>query len=410
MEKLKAEANKCYLCKKPKCQQFCPISTPIPDVIKLFIDEEYEKAGEILFDNNPLTSVCCSVCPHEDFCLGNCIINAKGDPVRFFEIEKFLSEKYLSELQIKVEKKLDKRVAIIGAGPSGIALALILGKKGYDITLFEKNEEIGGLLSFGIPEYRVKKDIVKKIKGVLLQLGVKIRYNTLVGSEITIDTLLNDEYDSVFIGTGLWSPRKLNIKGESLGNVHYATNYLTYPKSYDLGDEVIVIGGGNVAIDSARTALINGAKNVTIMYRKELEDMPATKFEIDEAIESGVKFEFLKSPVKIVDEGAFFVDSETVIDEDGRKNTLFIEGTDKLKKANSIIIAVGQMPLRNISSNSPNLDVSKQGYVSVDENGKTSIEGIFSGGDVVNGASTVVEAVNHAKKIAKSMEEYLLSK
>ena len=402
---LKEEANRCFTCKVPKCKKYCPIDTPIPEIIQIFKENKIEEAGEKLFNNNPLSAICAIVCPHEDQCLGNCIRGIKDEPVSFHEIERFISRNYLKNVKLKQEDKLNERIAIIGSGPAGISLALILAKKGYKITIFEKKSHIGGVLRYGIPKFRLPVDILDDIENILLDLNVKIRYNALVGPVITIDKLFEDGYDAVFIGTGVWNPKPLNIKGETFGHVHYAIDYLKSPNSYKLGDNVIIIGAGNVAMDAARTAKYYGSKNVTVVYRKDFEDMTATKVEIDDAKEEGVNFELFKSPVEITDDGVIFIDTKKLDDE--RKTMVNIEGSEKLIKADSVIIAISQSPKNNIVSNTTNLDTNKYGLIITDDEGHTTKEGVFASGDVVTGAKTVVEAVANAKKVANSIQEYL---
>lgn len=405
INKLQEEANRCFLCKKPRCKANCPIETPIPEIIELYKNGEIEKAGEILFENNPLSAVCGVICPHENQCLGNCIKGIKDKPITFHELETHISSEYLKNARFKQEKKLNDRIAIIGSGPAGITLAFTLAKKGYKVTIFEKNSEIGGVLRYGIPDFRLSREILDNIEERLLELGVKIRYNSLVGPVISIDKLQEDGYKAIFIGTGVWNPRPLRIKGESLGHVNYAINYLKSPKSFRLGEKVIIIGAGNVAMDAARTAKYYGAKEVTVVYRKDFEHMTATKAEINDAIEEGVKFELFKSPVEIVDEGVIFIDTK-MVEEDGQTKMVNIEGSEKLMEADSVIIAVSQIPKTNIVSNTQNLETNKHGLIVIDDIGHTTKKGVFACGDVVTGARTVVEAVAHGKKVADSIDEY----
>ncbi len=406
-DELGSIANECYLCKKPKCQRYCPINTDIPKVIELYKEGKYYEAGEVLFLNNPLSLICCNVCPHENFCFGNCIKNIKGDSVKFFEIEKAMSGKYIRDLKLIKKHNIGKKVAIIGGGPGGITVAILLAQKGYEVTIFEKNNDLGGLLKFGIPSYRLNSEVLSFYKKILKDLDVKIRYNTLIGNEIKVDDLINDDYKAIFISTGVWKAKKLGISGESYGNVHYAINYLKYPENYNLGEKVIVIGAGNVAIDAGRVAKRQGATNVTIVYRKDYSDMVATKREIEEAVEEGVTFEVFKAPAEIKENGVIFKDTIVFTDENGKRQCKNINNSEKLKKSDSVIIAVGQSPLDNIVSTTNGLDTQWGGYLKVNEKNKTSIEGIFAGGDVVTGASTVVEVVANAKKVANNMIEFL---
>lgn len=406
MNTLKTEANRCLMCKNPRCQQNCPIDTPIPEVIKLFQENKLDKAGEILFENNPLSVICSVVCPHENQCRGNCISGLKGEPIEFYEIEEYISRNFLKQIEFKEKDLLKDRIAIVGSGPAGLTIAFILAMKGYRITIFENNPKIGGLLRYGIPEFRLPKDILDEIQEKLIQLGVKIRPNTLIGPVITIDKLFEDGYKAIFIGTGVWNPKTLNIKGETLGNVHFAIDYLKAPEVYNLGKKVCVIGAGNVAIDAARTAQKNGVEKVTILYRKGFEEMTATKFEIEEAKEEGVRFELFKAPLEILDEGLRYIETEKVVDEEGKVIVNKIYGTENLFECDSVIIAVSQSPQNNIVANNKGIETNKRGLLVTDEVGRTTREGVFASGDVVTGAKTVVEAVNFAKIVADSIDRF----
>lgn len=404
---IQQEMNRCLGCKNARCQKHCPISTPIPDIIRLFQAGEIEKAGEILFANNPLSAICAIVCPHEKQCYGNCIKGIKGEPIQFYELERYLSGLYLAKEKWESVPSNGEKVAVVGAGPAGITVACMLAEKGYEVTLFEMNDEIGGMIRYGIPKFRLPSELLEKIQKRLLALNVKIRYNTLIGPVITLDRLMADGYKAIFIGTGVWDPKTLNIKGETLGHVHYAVNYLKSPEAYYLGDKVLVIGAGNVAMDAARTAKRQGAKEVTIVYRKDFPDMPATKVEIKEALEDEVLFATYKAPIEITDEGLIVQATQRVEDEEGRISVIGVEDSNELIQADSIIIAVSQVPNSNVVSTSKGLEVNKYGLIVTDESGHTTKQGVFASGDVVTGARTVVEAVANAKKVALTMEDYL---
>lgn len=402
---LNEEANRCLLCKKPRCKEFCPISTPIPEIIELYREGKLNEAGEILFKNNPLSAVCAIVCPHEDQCAGHCIRGIKGEPIHFYEMEEEISKDYLNN--VKFEKPLANRdrIAIIGGGPAGITIAFTLAKRGFKVTIFEAHEKIGGVLRYGIPEYRLPNTMVDKIAEKLQELGVQIRPNIMIGPVITLDRLFEDGYKSVFIGTGVWNAKKLNIKGETLGNVHYAIDYLKAPNVYNLGDTVCVIGAGNVAMDAARTAKRNGAKNVYIVYRKHFDQMTATKKEIEEAKEDNVEFRLFRAPVEILEDGIKVVKTEN-IEVDGKIQTKTLDGQEEIIPCDSTIIAVSQEPRSVIVSSTTRLETNKWGLVITDEEGHTTREGVFASGDVVTGAKTVVQAVAHAKHVADAMERY----
>lgn len=404
------EANRCLSCKNPRCKQHCPISTPIPEVIALYKEGKLKEAGEVLFKNNPLSLVCSIVCPHEDQCRGYCIKGIKDEPVRFHDIETEISTKYLEEMEIENTPKIKDRVAIVGGGPAGITIAYILSQKGYKVTLFDAHEKIGGVLRYGIPEYRLPNKMIDKIEERLLDSGVVIRPNTLIGPVITIDKLFSDGYKAIFIGTGVWNPKTLNIKGETLGNVHYAIDYLKSPNVYRLGKRVAVIGAGNVAMDAARVAKRNGADEVYILYRKGEEDMPATGDEIREAKEDDIKFKHFVAPLEITEEGVKLVRTENIKGEDGRVQTKILEDEEEFFECDSTIIAVSQAPKNNIVSHTESLETNKCGLLVTDEQGHTTRDGVFGSGDVVTGAKTVVEAVANAKIVANAIEEYCTKK
>lgn len=408
MKELVIEANRCYMCKNPRCQVNCPIDTPVPEIIGLFKEGQIAKAGEILFKNNPLSLVCSIVCPHEDQCKGNCIRGIKDEPVSFCDIERHISKYYLENIRLEKENDLDERVAIVGGGPAGITIAFILAQKGYKVTIFDSHDKIGGVLRYGIPEFRLPKSIIDHYEERLIELGVKIRPNTLVGPVLTLEKLFYDGYKAIFIGTGVWNPKTLDIKGESLGNVHYAIDYLKSPNVYNLGNKVCVIGAGDVAMDAARTAKRNGANEVYILYRKGMENVPATKAELEGAISDGIKFELFKSPLELTEDGLKYIETENVISEDGRISTVTIEGKEGLFECDSIIIAVSQSPKNNIVSNTIGLETNKWGLLLTDEVGHTTRDGVFASGDVVTGAKTVVRAASHAKIVAEEIEKYIL--
>lgn len=401
------EANNCILCKNARCKKHCPINTPIPEIITLYKESNLEEAGEILFNNNPLSSICSIVCPHENQCSGNCIKGIKGEPVRFFDIEKEISVEYLNNMKITKPESNNIKVAIVGSGPAGITSAFDLAKKGYDVTIFEKNEKIGGVLTYGIPSFRLPENIISTLGKRLKEYGVKIKINSLVGPVVTLDKLFEDGYKAIFIGTGVWNPKKLNIKGETFGHCHYAINYLKSPEFYDLGEKVIVVGAGNVAMDAARSAKHYGSKEVYITYRRDFEDMTATKHEISEAKEEGVLFDTFKSPVKIVDTGIILADTKKITNEDGSTTLITIENSEKLYKCDSVLIAVSQEAKNNIVVNNKGLDVKRGGLLYTNEYGQTTRKGVFACGDVAHGASTVIEAVVTAKKISQSIDDYI---
>ena len=403
------EARKCLGCKKPRCKAACPVSTEIPEVISLFLNGEIEEAGEKLFNNNPLSVICSLVCPHEKQCEGNCVLNAKKNPVHFGDVENYISNFYIHKAFSKSKIDKDKRVAIIGSGPAGITISILLAQKGYNVTIFEAHDKIGGVLRYGIPEFRLSRDILDNIKEKVVEMGVKIRPNTMIGPYITIDDLFRDGYKAIFIGTGVWNPRTLNVKGETLGHVHYGIDYLKNPDVYDLGDRVTVVGAGNAAMDVARTAIRKGAKEVYVMYRKGEIDAPAEKLEVEYAKLDGVKFLYYKNPLEILEDGIRYEETKEVFDAEGNRTVTIDKGKEGVFNTDSVIIAVSQGPRSNIVSTTKGINTLSSGLVHVDECGRTSREGVFASGDVVTGAKTVVEAVRLSKKVAEAIDEYINS-
>ena len=398
------EANRCLGCKVPRCQKGCPINTPIPEVIRLLKDNKLDEAGKMLFENNPLTTVCSLVCNHEKQCEGNCVLGIKGAPVHFSTIEHYISSTYASKMVKGPAPSNGKRVAIVGSGPAGITIAIILARYGYQVTIFEGKDKIGGVLRYGIPEFRLPKDVIDDIQYRHLELkGIKIRPNTRIGGAITIDDLFRDGYKAIFIGTGVWQPNALHIKGETLGHVHFAINYLNNPDSYKLGKNVIVIGAGNAAMDVARTAIRKGVQKLTCF--SITKKVAASHHEFSYAQLEGVEFEYNKKPIEITDDGVIFRD----IIEDENGNFTEIEGSDTLYPAESVIISISQGPKNTIVNTTKGLEVNNRGLLVADETGNTTRPGIFASGDVVNGARTVVEAVAHSKVVAEEMHKYIQS-
>jgi len=403
---LMSEVNRCLLCKNARCQSACPIHTKVPEVMTLLKNSQRLEAQKLLFEHNPLSAVCAIVCNHEEQCLGNCIRGIKGEPITFHEIERKISYEYLMNTDFSMYQNSNNgyNIAIVGAGPVGISGAIYLATQGHSVTIYEKNSKLGGVLQYGIPSFRLGKDIVDKFATVLNDLNVKIIYNTTIGVDLTLQELSN-EHDAVLLGIGAEVANKLNISGEYLPTVHYAIEYLKDASKYNLNGKVIVLGAGNVAMDAARTSKRLGA-DTSIYYRKSFEDMKASKTEIEDTKEDGVDFVFFKSPVEITEEGVIFCDSENVVDDNGRVSTKIIRETEHLVKCDAIIIAVSQ----NVDSlifETSSLESGKWGNVNVDGNYQTNIKNVFAAGDGVTGASSVVEAVNGAKNAVDKMIEYL---
>lgn len=398
------EANRCLQCKVPQCQKGCPISTNIPLAIKLLKENKLDEAGKMLFENNPLTTVCSLVCNHENQCEGHCVLGRKGAPVHFSTIENYISTTYANKMTEGPKPSNGMRVAIIGSGPAGITIAIILARYGYQVTIFEGKDKIGGVLRYGIPEFRLPKSVLDDIEYRHLELkGIKVRPNTLIGSAITIEDLFRDGYKSIFVGTGVWNPNTLHIKGETFGNVHFGINYLNNPDSYKLGERVIVIGAGNAAMDVARTAIRKGVRRLTCF--SITKEVAASQYEFSYATLEGVEFEYNKRPVEIKDNGVIFRD--VIENEDGSFTD--VDGSDTLYESDSVIISISQGPMTRLVNSTKGLNANKRGLLEADETGHTSRPGIFASGDVVNGARTVVEAVAHSKIVAESMHKYMQS-
>lgn len=399
------EANRCLQCKVPQCQKGCPISTNIPEAIRLLKENHLDEAGRMLFENNPLTTVCSLVCNHEKQCEGHCVLGKKGAPVHFSTIENYISTTYANKMTKGPAKSNGMRVAIIGSGPAGITIAIILARYGYQVTIFEGKDKIGGVLRYGIPEFRLPKSVLDDIQYRHLEMkGIKIRPNTTIGGgAIGIEDLFRDGYKAIFIGTGVWNPNSLHIKGETFGNVHFGINYLNNPDSYKLGERVIVIGAGNAAMDVARTAIRKGVRDLTCFSLSK--KVAASDYEFSYAKLEGVQFAYNKMPVEIKDDGVIFRD--LIEDEEG--NFTEVPDSDQLYPSDSVIISISQGPKNRIVSTTEGLKANARGLLVADETGHTSRPGIFASGDVVNGARTVVEAVAHSKIVAESMHQYMQS-
>ncbi|MBQ8567007.1 MAG: NAD(P)-dependent oxidoreductase [Clostridia bacterium] len=398
------EANRCLECKNPTCIKGCPIGTPIPQVIKLLKDNRLDEAGKILFFNNPLTTICSLICNHEKQCEGHCVLAKKGNPVHFSAIESYISNAYAPKMVKGPAVSNGMRVAIVGSGPAGLTIAIILARYGYQVTIFESKDKIGGVLRYGIPEFRLPKRVLEDLQYRHIELkGIKIRPNIRIGDAIGIDDLFRDGYKAIFIGTGVWKANALHIKGETLGNVHFAINYLTNPDVYKLGEKVTIIGAGNAAMDVARTAIRNGASEVTCFSIDE--KVAASDYEFKYAKLEGVRFEYGLKPVEILDNGVIF--RKVTQNDDGTYTET--DGEDMFYPSSSVVIAISQGPRNVIVSSTTGLNVNKRGLLDADEHGNTTRQGVFASGDVVSGARSVVEAVARSKVVAEAMHYYMQS-
>ena len=400
--KIVTEANRCLQCKNPLCQQGCPAHTPIPQVIALFKENKLMEAGKMLFENNPMSLVCSMVCHHSAQCYGHCVLNKKGQPIQFYEIEKFISDSYLDRMSVEGKKPYNgKNAAVIGSGPAGMTVAIQLAWNGYGVTIFEEKDRIGGMLQYGIPDFRLPKTILDRYKARLMELGIKIRPHVTMGGDLMIDNLFRDGYSTVFIGTGVWRPTTLGIEGETLANVHFGISYLARPISYTVGETVAIIGMGNVAMDVARTAFRHGARRVMLFQRGT--SISASEMEMEYARLDGAEFFTGKSIQRITPEGPVF--KKSVLNEQGRP--VGVEGEEELVKADTTIIAISQHPKDKLVNTTHGLHATERGLLIVDENKMTTRAGVFAAGDVTHGSLTVVHAVDEAKIAAAGMMRYM---
>ncbi len=396
-----AEAKRCLNCKNPLCMKGCPIHTPIPKMISMFLNGQIKEAGKMVFDNNPLSVVCSLVCNHDAQCQGHCVRGIKGEPVLISVVENFVSSNFLDCMNVEKAPSNGIKVAVVGAGPAGITISIKMAQLGYDVTVFDSKPKVGGVLRYGIPDFRLSHSIVDKYEALMRKLGVKIRYNITIGKVIGIEEMFRDGFKAISIGTGVAWPVTLNIKGETLGHVHYGVHYLFDPDVYDLGDKVVVIGAGNVAMDVARTALRKGAQEVKIMVRSDR--YTASKEEHDYAEIEGAQFIFNKAPMEITSEGVYF--ASTVCDENHKVVSMSDEW--EFVPATTVMICVSQRPSSFILTQTKGLEINERGLAKIGENGETTREGLFAAGDVIRGAKTVVEAVETAKRVVAGMDAYL---
>ena len=422
------EANRCLNCPKKPCMDGCPVNVPIPGFIEKVAEGDFEAAYEIITSENALPAICGRVCPQENQCEGRCVRGIKGEPVAIGRLERFVADYHMANAvsePVDVPKN-GKKVAVVGCGPSGLTCAGELAKKGYEVTIFEALHKAGGVLSYGIPEFRLPKDLVAREIANVENLGVKIETNVIVGRSLTIDDLMADGYQAVFVGSGAGLPRFLNIPGENLLGVYSANEFLTRvnlmkaykfpetPTPVKVGKNVAVVGAGNVAMDAARTAKRLGAENVYIVYRRGEDEVPARKEEVHHAKEEGIIFKLLNNPCEIHGEDGWVTGIEVVKqelgepDESGRRSPVPVEGSNYVIPVETVVIAIGQSPNPLIRQTTPGLDTQKWGGIIVDEDTmKTSKDGVYAGGDTVTGAATVILAMGAGKKAAKAIDEAL---
>lgn len=434
------EANRCLHCKNAPCVQGCPVNIHIPDFIQKIKEGDFEGAYETISLSSSLPAVCGRVCPQESQCESKCVRGIKAEPVGIGRLERFVADYHnsLENVAVHVPQPNGHRVAVVGSGPSGLTCAGDLAKLGYQVTVYEALHLAGGVLVYGIPEFRLPKRIVQKEVDTLKKLGVEVETNVVIGKTLTIDELFEMGYEAVFVGSGAGLPRFMGIPGESLKGVYSANEFLTRSnlmKAYEedpttpilKAKRVAVVGGGNVAMDAARTALRLGADKVYIVYRRSLDELPARKEEVEHAMEEGIDFQLLKNPVEILgyhndadrrDPKNGFVTGIKVVrmelgepDASGRRRPVEVPGSEEVLPVDCVVISIGTSPNPLIKSTTAGLEVNKHGGIIVEEEtGKTTKEGVYAGGDAVTGAATVILAMGAGKTAAKAIDEYIQSK
>ncbi|MBR3694518.1 MAG: NADPH-dependent glutamate synthase [Erysipelotrichales bacterium] len=432
VEMAQEEAQRCLNCKNPRCVEGCPVNVHIPEFIEQIKLGNFKEANAIIKQTNALPAICGRVCPQESQCESKCVRGIKGEPVGIGRLERFVADYAMEHKEGPAEKVPTNghKVAVVGSGPSGLTCAKDLAMKGYEVTVFEALHTAGGVLVYGIPEFRLPKELVKKEIETIQEMGVKIVTNRVIGKSITIDELMEEEgYEAVYVASGAGLPKWQGIEGENLLGVYSANEFLTrinlmkaykfpeYATPVRVGKAAAIIGGGNVAMDAARCAKRMGAEDTYIIYRRGLEEMPAREEEIHHAMEEGIIFKFLTNPTKIVGNDKKRVTGIECIsmqlgepDASGRRRPVPIEGSEEIIPVDSVIVAIGNNPNPLIPQSTPDLAIQKWGGIITDENGKTNLEGVYAGGDAVTGAATVILAMGAGKKAAASIDEYLKNK
>lgn len=427
------EASRCLLCPKPLCVVGCPVGVDIPGFIKLIKLGDFCGAVKIIKQTNPLPAICGRVCPWEKQCESSCIIGKKGESVAIGNLERFIGDYGLAHsLQPKAyspqpAQQASIKVAVIGSGPSGLAAAGELTKMGYGVTIFEALHKAGGVLTYGIPNFRLPKEIVEKEIDYLKILGVNIQTNTVVGRTITIDELFLEDFKAVFIGSGAGLPVFMNIPDENLNGIYSANEFLTrvnlmkaylfpeYATPIIVGKKVAVIGGGDTVLDAARTAIRLSPETVSVIYRRSIGEMPARKEEIEHSREEGIQFQFLTGPVKFIGDESGWIKAMECIkmelgkeDEDGRRRAIPIKGSEFLMDTDTLIIAIGNEPHPLLARTTPGLIATNEGTLIIDKSTMmTSKQGVFAGGDIITGGATVIEAMGQGKKAALAIDAYV---
>lgn len=425
------EASRCLQCKKPKCVEGCPVGVEIPVFIRALRDDDMPEAVRVLKRKNSLPGICGRVCPQEVQCESLCVLNKKGKDVQVAigRLERFVADWELGRKErSRAEAALatGKRVAVVGSGPAGLTCAADLAKLGHKVVIFEALHEGGGVLVYGIPEFRLPKNIVKAEIEYVKSLGADLELDSVVGRQVQVGDLLKDGYDAVFLGIGAGAPRFMGVPGENLSGVYSANEYLTrvnlmkaykfpeYDTPIKKGKRVAVVGGGNVAMDAARSAMRLGADEVHVIYRRSREEMPARLEEVENAMEEGVIFDFLTNPTRFIGDDRGMIKAMEVVemelgepDASGRRSPRIKKGSEHIMEVDTVVIAVGTVPNPLIASNTPQLKTTKWGTLVVDECGRTTMEGVWAGGDITTGGATVISAMGAGKTASKDMDEWL---
>lgn len=426
------EAARCLNCKNPQCRKGCPVNIDIPSFINLIKEEKFTEAAKNVKEFNALPAICGRVCPQENQCQNFCVLGIRGDPVEIGRLERFVAD-HERDVGVDLPKQIEDtvhRVAVVGAGPAGLTVAAELRKMGHTVEMFEALHVAGGVLMYGIPQFRLPKEIVQAEVDYIKRLGVKIHLDSMIGKLYTVEELFNKGFESVFIGSGAGLPRFLNLPGENLGGIYSANEFLIrtnlmkaykfpeYDTPINVGKKVAVIGGGNVAMDAARSSLRLGAEEVHIIYRRGMNELPARHEEVENAEEEGIIFTLLNNPIRFIGDGRGNVKEIELIrmelgepDESGRRRPKAIPKTEWRLPIDTVVIAIGQSPNPIIQQTTDGLEVTRWGTIITDEETmRTTLEGVYAGGDVVSGAATVISAMGAGKKAAQAIDEYLNNK
>ncbi len=425
-----AEASRCLQCRRPLCVDGCPVRVKIPEFVRLVAEGRFSEAARKIKETNAFPAICGRVCPQESQCELKCVLGKRGEPVAIGRLERFVADWALQHGNIQAPElppPTGYSVGVVGSGPGGLACAADLAMRGHDVTIYELFHAAGGVLRYGIPRFRLPREVLEAELEYLAKLGVTIRLNFVVGRTATLDDLMED-HDAIFVATGAGLPRFLGIEGENLLGVYSANEFLTrvnlmradrfpeYHTPVHCGDQVVVVGGGNVAMDAARTARRLGAENVTVVYRRTRAEMPARTEEVVHAEEEGVRFGFLASPTALNGDDDGWVCSMTCQrmelgepDASGRRRPMPIEGSEYEIACDTAIVAIGSRAHPLVPETTPDLELSTRGYIAIDDSGATSKEGVFAGGDIVTGAATVIEAMGAGRRAADSIHRYLTS-